>query len=137
MNRSIRRTVLGVLALTFAAACATAPPAPAGKMVPVTDLAMLAGEWEGTLTGAVGGGSFTGPRFAARVTVGRDGTFTSVVDGKPGQGSARVADGKLLYQGTTSRGTATLYDREGRLVLRGEGTLVGYDGFAMWEMTRR
>jgi hypothetical protein len=132
-----RRAMLATLALAVTAACATAPSAPPGRIVPVADLAMLAGEWEGTLTGAVGGGSFTGPRFSARVTVGRDGTFASIVDGKPGQGSARIMDGKLVYQGTTSRGTATLYDRDGRLVLRGEGTLVGYDGFAMFEMTRR
>jgi hypothetical protein len=136
-GRWIRRAALAALALVVVTGCATAPSAPAGRMIPITDLAMLAGEWEGTLTGAVGGGSFTGPRFPARVTVGRDGTFTSVVDGKPGQGSARIENGKLVYQGTNSAGTATLYDRGGRQVLRGEGRLVGYDGMSMFEATRR
>jgi len=137
-TRSTRCAVLTALALLLTAACATAPPTPApARVLAPGDLGTLAGEWEGTLTGALGGGSFAGPRFPVRLTVKSDGTFTSLVDGKPGQGSARIVDGKLVYEGSNSRGTATLYEQGGRPLLKGEGTLVGYNGWSSFELTRR
>lgn len=72
-----------------------------------------------------------------RVRVGGGRTFTSNVDGKPGQGTARIEDGKLVFVGSNSRGSATLYKQGGRSVLRGEGTLVGISGWSAFEVTRR
>lgn len=117
--------------------CATTPPLPPPEVLNPGDLRSLAGEWEGTVTGAIGPGTLAGPRFSVRLTVAADGTFTSNVDGKPGQGTARIEDGKLVFVGSNSRGSAALYKQSGRSVLRGEGTLVGTSGWSTFEVTRR
>ena len=135
-GRPTRGAALAALAFLITTGCATTPP-PAPRAVQAGDLRSLAGEWQGTLTGATGSGSFAGPSFSVRLTVGADGTFTSVVDGNPGQGTARVEGGKLLYEGSNSRGSASLYEQGGRLLLKGEGTMVGFNGRCTFELTRR
>ena len=115
----------------------TAMPLPPAKMLQAGDLASLAGEWEGTLEG-VSGGPFAGRRAQlGRITVAPDGSFTSNVNGLPGMGKGRIEDGKVVFEGSMTRGVATYYEGGGRRVLKGQGTWVGYDGQSAFEMTKR
>jgi hypothetical protein len=130
-----------VLALTLliVAGCATAPsqPLPPAKALQPADLKSLAGEWEGTLRGVAGTGPFGGQSTTARITVAPDGSYTSSIQGRPGAGKAMIQDGKIVFQGSTTKGTATLHEGGGRQVIKGEGTWVGVDGQSTFEMTRR
>ncbi|HEY7142144.1 MAG TPA: hypothetical protein VIE44_18780 [Methylomirabilota bacterium] len=139
-----RNAWAGVLTLTLttlvAAGCATtgAPPLPPAKMLQPGDLASLAGEWEGTLEGVAGSGPFAGRRAQlVRVTVAPDGSFTSNINGMPGVGKGRIEGGKVVFEGSATRGVATLYEGDGRRVLKGEGTWLGYDGRSAFELTKR
>jgi hypothetical protein len=130
--------VAGILLVT--AGCATAPPPlPPPKVLQPGDLRSLAGQWQGNSTGAIGSGPFAGRSMSVRVTFGEDGTFTSIVDNVPGRGTARIADGKNVYEGSGSRGTAQLYETSAGAgwLLRGGGTLVGFPGWNTFELTRR
>ena len=131
------------VAMALGAGCAqmkAAAPAPESlppaRTLQSADLAGLAGEWEGMLTGA-GLGAQSGGRANVRVTVAPDGAFTATVDGQPGLGKARIQDGNVVFEGSTTRGTATLYEGGGRRVLRGQGTFVGIDGESVFEVTKR
>lgn len=142
-----RATTASVLILTvlvmLVAGCATrgespsTMPLPPARTLRAADTASLAGEWVGTLTGALGGSSFAGRRASVRVTVAPDGSFTSIVDNVPGVGKARIEDGKILFEGSVARGVATLHEGGGRRVLKGTGTWVGYDGRSEFELTPR
>ena len=115
----------------------TAMPLPPAKMLQAGDLASLAGEWQGTLRGVVGTGPLQGRTAHARVTVAPDGSFTSNIDGNPGAGKGRIEGGKVVFEGSITRGVATLHEGDGRRVLKGEGTWVGYDGRSAFELTKR
>jgi hypothetical protein len=116
----------------------TAMPLPPAKMLQAGDLASLAGEWEGTLEGVAGSGPLAGRRASlVRVTVAPDGPFTSNINGLPGVGKGRIEDGKVVFEGSATRGVATFYEGDGRRVLKGEGTWVGYDGRSAFELTKR
>jgi hypothetical protein len=115
----------------------SATPLPPAKVLQPGDLATLAGEWEGTLEGTTGG-PFAGRRAQlGRVTVAPDGSFTSNINGLPGVGKGRIEDGKFVFEGSATRGVATLYEGGGRRVLKGEGTWIGYDGRSAFELTKR
>lgn len=132
-------SVLAVLVLT--GGCAGTPPAaplPPAKALQPGDLASLAGEWQGTLEGVGGSGPLGGRRAQlVRVTVAPDGTFTSNINGMPGVGSGRIEDGKVVFEGSATRGVATYHEGDGRKVLRGEGTWVGVNGRSAFELTKR
>jgi hypothetical protein len=135
-----RALLLVVAVLVVAVGCASAPtaaPLSPAKALQPGDLKMLAGEWEGTIRGAVGPGQFGGSAFPVRVTVGEDGKFTSNISGRPGEGTATIVDGKLSIAGSTANGIATLHERGGKPVLRGEGKLLGIDGTSQFEVTKR
>jgi hypothetical protein len=113
-----------------------ATPLPPAKALQPADLASLAGEWEGTLEG--GGGPFSGRRTSlVRVTVAPDGSYTSNIAGAPGAGKGRIEDGKVVFEGSVTRGVATYHEGDGRRVLKGEGTWVGFDGRSSFELTKR
>lgn len=114
----------------------TAAPLPPAKMLQAGDLASLAGEWEGTLEGT--SGQLAGRRAQlVRVTIAPDGSFTSNVNGVPGAGRGSIEDGKVVFAGSATRGVATLHEGDGRRVLRGEGTFVGFDGRSAFSLTKR
>ena len=116
----------------------TAMPLPPAKMLQAGDLASLAGEWEGTLEGVAGSGPLAGRRAQlVRVTVAPDGSYTSNINGIPGMGKGRIEDGKVVFDGSATRGVATLHEGGGRRVLKGEGTWVGVNGQSAFELTRR
>jgi hypothetical protein len=114
-----------------------APALPPAKALQPGDLASLAGEWEGTLRGKAGTGPLAGQSTPVKVTVAPDGSYTTSIQGRPGAGMARIADGKVNFAGSTTRGTATLHEGGGRRVLKGEGTWVGFDGESAFELTKR
>ena len=132
-------SVLAALVLT--GGCAGTPPAaplPPAKALQAGDLASLAGEWEGSLEGVGGTGPLGGRRAQlVRVVVAPDGSFTSNVNGQPGVGNSRIEDGKIVFEGSLTRGVATYHEGDGRKVLRGEGTWVGVNGRSAFELTKR
>jgi hypothetical protein len=130
---------LAAIVIVAGGCASTATPLPPARTVQAGDLAGLAGEWQGTLRGVVGGpsGPASGRRGNLRVTVAPDGSFTSNIDGVPGVGKARIADGKILFEGSASRGTATLHEGDGRRVIAGQGTWVGFPGDSAFELTKR
>lgn len=131
-----------VVAVALVSGCAStgssAMPLPPVKMLQPADFASLAGEWQGILRGAAG----TSPASMGRstivsVTVAADGSYTSNIGGLPGVGKAGIEGGKVVFAGSVTRGTATLYEGDGRRVLKGEGTWVGYEGNTEFELTKR
>ena len=126
MSKRVRWSGFLVLALgvMLASGCAgtgsPAMPLPPAKMLQPSDLASLAGEWHGTLRAAMGTGPAGAGRSAVgRVTVAPDGSYTSNVDGSPGAGKARIVGGSILFEGSATRGAATLH--EGDAAPRPEG----------------
>ena len=133
MRTQISRALLVTLTVLLVGGCAgtgtqAAKPLPPAKALQPTDLASLAGDWEGTLEG--GSGPFTGRRTSlVRVTVAPDGSYTT--------NKGRIEDGKVVFEGSATRGVATYHEGDGRRVLKGEGTWVGFDGRSAFELTKR
>lgn len=107
-------------------ACASSPPEPTAIPVPITDFKMVAGRWQGSVSG------LAGPRNegdSVQVTIGEDGTYdfgiyrTIGVFG--GKGQFTLQDGKLMAQGERGRVTYELYERGGRRYLKGIGVAGG------------
>jgi hypothetical protein len=138
-KRLTRYGLVGAAGLVLAAACATAlPPLSPPKTLQPGDIRSLAGQWEGSATGNVGPAPFMGSAFhSVQLTLAEDGSFRSIVDGKLGQGTARIADGRIVFEGSLTRGTATIHERAGRPVMRGDGTLIGIQGWSAFELTRK
>lgn len=142
---STRRTWVVVPALALAAVIAngcagTGMPAtalPPAKMLQPSDLASLAGEWHGTLRGAAGAGGFAGRAADGRVTIAPDGSYTTNVSGFPEDGRAKIEGGKIVFEGSNTRGTATLHEGGGRRILKGEGTWVGFVAASEFELTKQ
>lgn len=113
-------------------------PLPPAKVLQPADLAGLAGDWQGTLRGT----GTTGPAAAGRtanlrVTIAPDGAFTSNIDGAPGVGRGRIEGGRIIFEGSAARGSAALHEGDGRRVLVGEGTWVGFPGSGSFQVTKR
>jgi hypothetical protein len=106
-------------------------------MLQPSDIASLAGEWGGSLRGTMGTGPLAGRSAVGFVTVAPDGSYTTNVSGLPGSGKARIEGGKIVFEGSNTRGTATLHEGDGRRVLKGQGTWVGFDGDSEFELTKR
>src|SRR5262245_58013230 len=103
-----RSSLVRLVAMALLAGCATTPaPLPPARTLQAGDVKSLVGEWEGSATGTRGTGSYGGPGVSGRVTFKEDGTFTSNMGGAPGTGTWRIVDGKVQYEGSTMRGTAT------------------------------
>jgi hypothetical protein len=138
MRRWVGGLMLGGAAVL--AGCTAAPRPQAASLPPVktlqaADLSALAGDWVGTIRGKPGTGA---PTYSAagRVTVGRDGSFTGNIDGRPTTGQAAIRDGKVVFASSTLTGSAQLHEGGGRSVLVGEGRLAGREGEAAFELTR-
>jgi hypothetical protein len=130
-----------LLAVTLASGCAstgtTAMPLPPAKTLQPADLASLAGEWHGTLRGSGGPNPGTGRSATGTMTFAPDGSYTTNLSGQPGAGKARIEGGKIVFDGSITRGTATLHEGDGRRVLKGTGTWVGIPGNTEFELTKR
>jgi hypothetical protein len=129
-----------LIAAMMAGGCASTPaaaPLPPAKALQPADLASLAGEWHGTLKGAPGASGFAGRSADGRVTIAPDGSYTTNVSGQLGAGKARIEGGKVVFEGSNTRGTGTLYQGGGRSILKGQGTWVGFDAASEFELTKR
>lgn len=133
--RFMRYVVLSAMLLAVVA-CSMTPVAPLSPPQAITSFQAVAGEWKGTITAGLNAATFSSTNAHVRLTMKPDGSFTSTVNGMPGQGTAQLRDGKIVYEGSSSRGTASLHERAGQPVLRGEGTLVGMTGWSAFEVTR-
>jgi hypothetical protein len=58
-------------------------------------------------------GPVPGRTANVRVTVAPDGSFTSNLDGNPGVGKGQIKRGKIVFDGSVTRGTATLHEGDG------------------------
>jgi len=138
MNRATaRKSFLLLMTVALVTACATPAPLPPARVLQPADAKILAGEWEGSATGTRGTGAYGGPGLSTRVVVKEDGTFTSNMGGVPGVGTWRIVDGKVQYEGSTMRGTGTLYGSGAQEVFKGEGTVTGIVGQSSIELHRR
>ena len=131
--------VVAVMIVTGCAGMGTsAAPLPPAKTLQPSDLASLAGEWHGTLRASGGARSAdTGRTAVGSMTFAPDGSYTTNVSGSPGSGKAWIEGGKVMFEGSATRGTATLHEGDGRRVLKGEGTWVGFPGNTEIELTRK
>jgi hypothetical protein len=109
-------TLTALLAVTgtVLAGCTTLPPAK-----PVWDLSSIAGTWEGTATTLRGTSPFV-------LTIKEDGSYEGTLLGgipEKREGIMRLRDGKIRWESYTivRTGTFTLYEGEGKRVLKGSG----------------
>jgi hypothetical protein len=112
-------------------------PLPPAKTLQPADLASLAGQWHGTLRASAGPTPSAGRSAVGSMTMAPDGSYTTNVSGQPGSGNARIEGGKIVFEGSAIRGTATLHEGGGRRILKGEGTWVGFPASAEFELTKR
>jgi hypothetical protein len=87
------------------------------RMVPVTDLKMVSGEWKGTLAGVRGG------QVPYSLVIHADGSWRGESPNGATNGTMRIDNGVIRFQSATSgrTGTYTLYDASGKRVLRMQG----------------
>src|SRR5262245_48214366 len=112
--------LLCTLGLAACASTSSTTPVP----IPITDYKMVAGRWQGTVSG------LAGPRDegdAVQLTIGEDGSYDfgvyRTIGAFTGKGKFELRDGKLTAQGERGRATYALYERDGRRYLRGDGVL--------------
>jgi hypothetical protein len=129
--------VAAMLASGCASTSAPAMPLPPAKTLQPSDMASLAGEWHGTIRGSGVTNPAVGRSAIGTMILAPDGSYTTNISGQPGAGKARIEGGKLVFDGSFTRGTATLHEGDGRRVLKGEGTFVGFTGSSEFELTKR
>jgi hypothetical protein len=109
------------LAVALLAGCASLPPAKA-----IQDVKVLAGNWEGWGSPPSGGQG-----FSVKATIKEDGSYVSTTSNSTLTGTVYLSGGQALYKNSRpSSGTVTLYQGEGKRILR----FVAADGFTA-EMT--
>jgi hypothetical protein len=72
-----------------------------------------------------------------RLNLAPDGSYTTTIDGVPGVGRGRIEGGRIVFEGSVARGVATLHEGDGRRVLVGEGTWVGFAGNSSFQLTKQ
>ncbi len=115
-----------VLVATLLAACAGTGTGPTEALapVPITDFRMVAGKWEGTVSGL---SAKRDDGDWAEMTISPDGTYdfgiyrTIGVFG--GRGTFTLSDGKLQMRGERGSATYALYQGGGKRVLQVQATL--------------
>jgi len=98
------------------------------RPVPVSDLRELVREWQGSLSGVRGG------TVPYTVWVSEDATWKAVSPNAPSNGTLRLDQGVIasFSQTTGRRGTLTLYEVDGKRVLRSQG-----EGGVSFEVKRK
>lgn len=113
----MRQTVYAALSLVVLMAASA--PAQDERVVPVTDLKTVSGEWKGTLAGTRGG------EVPYTLMINTDGSWRAVSPNGASNGTMRVDNGVIQFRSATTgrAGTYTLYDVGGKRILRmiGEG----------------
>jgi hypothetical protein len=92
--------------------------------VAIPDIKSVAGRWAGILYGRPGG---TRDQDWIELALQEDGTYTVSSVRTFGvfthSGTVNIADGRLILEGEKARLTFTLYQRDGKRFLRGEGAM--------------
>jgi len=105
-------------------ACASAPSSPPVSPVAITDYKMVAGRWQGEVTGLA---SKRDEGDSVQLTIGEDGTYDfgvyRTIGVFSGKGKFVIQDGKLVGQGERGRATFALYEGGGQRFLRSEGAV--------------
>ncbi len=122
LTKSYGVVLVAAVALLIAGCSGHSPVTSGGtvKAVSASDLAALAGTWQGSATGATGNSS------AATLSFNRDGTYSLSAGPWSAQGKAEARDGGLVFVaagGGTGRGEAAAAtgERSGSAVLMDEG----------------
>ena len=122
--RGLARAGALLLAVLALSACASQTAAPAASPVPVTDFKMVAGRWQGLLTGLASGRD---EGDTVRLTIRDDGSYEfgvyRTIGALTGKGTFTLQDGKLRMQGERGQAVYALYEGNGRQYLRAEGEL--------------
>ena len=114
----------GAVVIGLVAACAGSPPQHDGtwKLVPITDIGMVAADWEGAL-------KKNGALLAegtARLMIRANHTYLFAAqaddDIAVGTGTVAIVDGRLIEDSDRRAVTFTLYDHKGKVVLIVDGT---------------
>jgi hypothetical protein len=95
-----------VVMTVLASGCASLPPVQVAK-----DLNQIVGKWEG----------YTGDGTRLTMTIGENGRYRAVnASGREVVGQVQVSEGRFRFKGETTglSGTMTLYEGEGRRILR-------------------
>lgn len=115
----------GLLLLAFLIGCSGGPSHHDSSWIPaqVTDVSMVVGEWEGTITK----GDDWLPTGSVRLTVRENGSYLFAGQNETqlpfvGAGSLIVRDGRLIGESARRAVTFTLYDYKGKAVLVVEST---------------
>lgn len=118
-----RLFTLAIIVATALAACTATTTAPPATMVPITDYRMVAGQWEGLVSGLATRRADVSD--AVRVTIAEDGTYDfgiyREIGAFEGKGRFSLRDGKLVTQQEPRPTILTLYEQDGRRRLKGEG----------------
>lgn len=119
------RPYLGLFLLAILIGCSGGPSHHDSSWIPaqVTDVSMVVGEWEGTITK----GDDWLPTGSVRLTVRQNGSYLFAGQNKArlpfvGTGSLIVRDGLLIGDSGHRSVTFTLYDHKGKAVLAVEST---------------
>jgi hypothetical protein len=106
-------------------ACTMRYPTSTATPVPITDYRMVAGQWQGLLTGIPTRSADDSD--AVRLTISDDGTYDfgvyRMIGAFEGKGRFGLRDGKLVTQHQPRPATFALYDHDGRRWLKGEGVV--------------
>ena len=124
-NTSWTRLLAATLIAT-SAGCAAMPPA---KAFQVADVKQLAGKWTGWVTSPQGNAS-------AEVTVSEDGQFVALFGPQQASGTVNIRDGKADFAAPTVTGTLSLYERDGKLLVRVDGRLIRTSSMFSGELTK-
>jgi len=129
------------LAATVLGCASLQPPPPPGIVVAVTDVKSLSGKWVGTLIDRRNMGT------PAQIIIDPDGTYAANFGITSARGTVAVQpDGQLAFTMTSGSGvlgvtdsasTATLYDRDGKRVLVGNGRVGFYQTPFSWEVMQQ
>lgn len=124
MLKTSHALVLLVVAVLALAGCATQGSTVGMQPVPITDFKMVAGKWEGLVSGL---SAKRDDGDWAEMTISPDGTYdfgiyrTIGVFG--GRGTFTLSDGKLQMRGDRGSATYALYQGGGKRVLQAQATL--------------
>ena len=110
------------IALCIGCSSGPSPQDPTWKLVPITDVGIVVGEWQGVVKKEHG----TFPEGSVRLMIRPNNTYLfagqSIANTAVGSGDLEARDGKLIGDTDRRAVTLTLYDHKGKAVILVEST---------------